>query len=85
MTDRNTAAPRLLSLGKGVRSEQGGKTKWIRGTGKISWCDELIVLPFSAVRPAPQQETDKGKARSATFKHEASYHKALLIHLHTHA
>lgn len=61
-----------------------GKTKWIMGTGEISWPDKLIVLPFSAVRPAPQQETDKGKARGATLRHTASYHKELLIHLHKH-
>lgn len=84
MTDRNTAVSRLVSLGKGGRSDQGGKTKWIMGTGKISGSDKLIVLPFSTVCPAPQQETNKGKARGATFKHTASYHKALLIHLHTH-
>lgn len=59
-----------------------GKTKWIMGTGEISWPDKLIVLPFSAVRPAPQQEAGKGKARGATLRHTASYHKELLIHLH---
>lgn len=61
LKDRNTTAPRLLSLGKGVRSDQRGKTKWIMGTGKISWSDKLIVFPFSAVHTAPQQETNKGK------------------------
>ena len=54
------------------------------GTGEISWPDKLIVLPFSAERPAPQQETDKGKARGATLRRTASYHKELLIHLHKH-
>lgn len=61
LKDRNTTAPRLLSLVKGVRSDQRGKTKWIMGTGKISWSDKLIVFPFSAVHTAPQQETNKGK------------------------
>lgn len=61
LTDRNTATPRLVSLSQGVKSDQGEKTKWIMGTEKISWSDKLIVLLFSAVCPAPQQETDKGK------------------------
>lgn len=76
MTDRNTAAPRLVSLGKGVTSDQGGKTKWIMGTGKISWSDKLIVLPFSAVRPAPQQDADKGKpgALHSSTRHHITPH-----------
>lgn len=52
--------PGLVSLGKRVRSDQGGKTKWIMRTGKISWSDKLIVLPFSTVCPVPQ-DTNKGK------------------------
>lgn len=57
---RNTAPPRLVSLCKGARSDQGGKTKWIMGKGKISLSNKLIVLPFSTVCPV-LQETNKGK------------------------
>lgn len=46
--DGNAAAPRLLGLGKGVRSERGEKTKWIMAKGKISRRDKLIVLPLGA-------------------------------------
>lgn len=76
LADKNTAAPRLVSLGKGVRSDQGGTTKWIMGTEKISWYDKLIVFPFSAIRPEPQQETDKGKpeALHSNTRHHITRH-----------
>lgn len=46
------------------------------GTGKISWPDKLIVLPFSAVRPAPQQEVDKGEpgALHSNTRHHITRH-----------
>lgn len=60
--------PRMTNLGaavflsvKGPRSDQGGTTKWIMGTGEISWSDKPVVLASSALRTAPQQETDKGE------------------------
>lgn len=56
----NVGAAVFLSV-KGVRSDQGGMTKWIMGGGKINWSDKLVVLAFSVMRPVPQRETDKGE------------------------
>lgn len=86
LKDRNTTAPRLLSLVKGVRSDQRGKTKWIMGTGKISWSDKLIVFPFSAVHTAPQQETNKGKPEalhSNTLRRITRQYWFIYIHTRT--
>lgn len=46
----NVVAAVFLSV-KGVRSDQGGMTKWIMGGGKINWSDKLVVLAFSVMRP----------------------------------